>query len=198
MKEIYLIRHAQTDYNKKGIIQGSEVDSEIDEEGIKQSKLFYDYYKNYNFEKIYISNLKRTFLTVKEFINDGIVYEILSEFNEISWGINKGKSDDLDVYKRLTDSWTEGNLNNKFKGGESPNEIAVRLNRGISHIINEKFNKILICIHGRALRVLLSLILDKDLTRMDNYLHSNTCLYIIHYDRGKFILKEKNNIDHLT
>jgi len=198
MKEIYLIRHAQTDYNKKGIIQGSEVDSEIDEEGIKQSKLFYDSYKNYNFEKIYISNLKRTFLTVKEFINDGIVYEKLSEFNEISWGINKGKSDDLDVYKRLTDSWTEGNLNNKFKGGESPNEIAVRLNRGISHIINEKFNKILICIHGRALRVLLSLILDKDLTRMDNYLHSNTCLYIIHYDRGKFILKEKNNIDHLT
>jgi len=198
MKEIYLIRHAQTDYNKKGIIQGSEVDSEIDEEGIKQSKLFYDYYKNYNFEKIYISNLKRTFLTVKEFINDGIVYEKLSEFNEISWGINKGKSDDLDVYKRLTDSWTEGNLNNKFKGGESPNEIAVRLNRGISHIINEKFNKILICIHGRALRVLLSLILDKDLTRMDNYLHSNTCLYVIHYDRGKFILKEKNNIDHLT
>ena len=198
MKEIYLIRHAQTDYNKKGIIQGSEVDSEIDEEGIKQSKLFYDYYKNYNFEKIYISNLKRTFLTVKEFINDGIIYEKLSEFNEISWGINKGKSDDLNVYKRLTDSWSEGNLNNKFKGGESPNEIAVRLNRGISHIINEKFNKILICIHGRALRVLLSLILDKDLTRMDNYLHSNTCLYVIHYDRGKFILKEKNNIDHLT
>jgi len=142
MKEIYLIRHAQTDYNKKGIIQGSEVDSEIDEEGIKQSKLFYDYYKNYNFEKIYISNLKRTFLTVKEFINDGIIYEKLSEFNEISWGINKGKSDDLDVYKRLTDSWAEGNLNNKFKGGESPNEIAVRLNRGISHIINEKFNNI--------------------------------------------------------
>ncbi len=197
MKEIYLIRHAQTDYNKKGIIQGSEVDSEIDVEGIRQSKLFYDYYKNYNFEKIYISNLKRTFLTVKEFINDGIVYEKLSEFNEISWGINKGKSDDLDVYKRLTDSWTEGNLNNKFKGGESPNEIAVRLNKGILHIINENFNKILICIHGRALRVLLSLILDKDLTRMDNYLHSNTCLYIIHYDRGKFILKEKNNTDHL-
>ena len=198
MKEIYLIRHAQTEYNKKGIIQGSEVDSEINKEGTRQSKLFYDFYKNYNFEKIYISNLKRTFLTVKEFINDGIIYEKLSEFNEISWGINQGKSDNLNVYKRLTDSWTEGNLNNKFKGGESPNEIAVRLNEGINHIINENFNKILICIHGRALRVLLSLILDKDLTRMDNYLHSNTCLYIIHYDRGKFILKEKNNTDHLT
>jgi len=198
MKEIYIIRHAQTDYNKKGIIQGSEVDSEIDKEGIRQSKLFYDSYKNYNFEKIYISNLKRTFLTVKEFINDGIIYEKLSEFNEISWGINQGKSDNLNVYKSLTDSWAVGNLNNKFKGGESPNEIAVRLNEGINHIINENFNKILICIHGRALRVLLSLILDKDLTRMDNYLHSNTCLYIIHYDRGKFILKEKNNTDHLT
>ena len=87
MKEINLIRHAQTDYNKKGIIQGSEVDSEIDEEGIKQSKLFYDYYKNYNFEKIYISNLKRTFLTVKEFINDGVVYNpILNEFYWASLG----------------------------------------------------------------------------------------------------------------
>ena len=69
MKEIFIIRHAQTEFNKKGIIQGSEVDSEIDDVGIIQAESFYERYKNYNFDKIYISALKRTFLTVKSFLD---------------------------------------------------------------------------------------------------------------------------------
>jgi broad specificity phosphatase PhoE len=43
MKEIYFIRHGQTDENSLGIRQGAEIDSELNELGreqIKNSSLF--------------------------------------------------------------------------------------------------------------------------------------------------------------
>ena len=39
---LYIMRHAQTEYNKKGIIQGSEVDSDINKHGDIQASLFYN------------------------------------------------------------------------------------------------------------------------------------------------------------
>ena len=98
---LYIIRHAETEYNKLGLIQGSEVDSELNEVGIKQSELFYDFYKELDIKKIYVSGLKRTLQTVKRFIDNGIPYEKINDFNEISWGVNQGKNDDLVEYLSL-------------------------------------------------------------------------------------------------
>ena len=42
--KLHIIRHAETEYNKLGIIQGSEVDSGLNDLGLRQSELFYDYY----------------------------------------------------------------------------------------------------------------------------------------------------------
>ena len=54
---LYIMRHAQTEYNKKGIIQGSEVDSDINKFGDNQSSLFYDYYKSIPFDMVYVLSL---------------------------------------------------------------------------------------------------------------------------------------------
>ena len=174
--KLYIIRHAETEYNKKGIIQGSEVDSDINDIGESQANSFYEYYKNINFDKIYVLDLKRTFQTIRRFTENGSSYEKLKEFNEISWGVNQGKSDDLEDYARLIDTWLAGNLDNKFEEGESPNEMSVRLVKGFNKVLDDDHDTVLLCIHGRALRILLSKIIDNDLTKMDKYVHSNTCL----------------------
>ena len=57
--KLYIIRHAETEYNRNGIIQGSEVDSDINDVGERQAKSFFEYYKDINFDKIYVSDLKR-------------------------------------------------------------------------------------------------------------------------------------------
>ena len=194
---LHIIRHAETEYNKLGVIQGSEVDSELNKIGLRQSELFYEYYKNHNFKKIYVSGLMRTFQTVKKFTDNGFPYEKISDFNEISWGVNQGKNDDLAEYKMLTDSWKAGNLDNKFENGESPNEMVVRLMIGLDKIVNDNFDSVLLCIHGRALRVLLSKIIDNDLTMMDKYVHSNTGMYIIEYNEGKYSIIKSNLREHL-
>ena len=53
------------------------------------------------------------------------------------------------------------------------------------------------CSHGRALRILLSKIIDNDLTKMDRYIHSNTGLYIIDYINGEFSIIEMNSRKHI-
>ena len=197
--EIYILRHAETDYNKKGIIQGSEVDSNINSTGILQSDKFYSKYKDIEFDKVFVSNLKRTYQTVKNFIEiNNIPFEKLKEFNEISWGVNQGKNDDLKDYKKLIDTWLDGELDNKFECGESPNEMVIRLVEGFKYIISHNLERVLLCIHGRALRILLSEVLDKDLTKMDKYPHSNTGLYIMKYvDEENVRIMKSNLRDHL-
>ena len=195
--KLYIIRHAETEYNKKGIIQGSEVDSDINDVGESQANSFYEYHKDINFDKIYVSDLKRTFQTIRRFTENGLSYEKLKEFNEISWGINQGKSDDLEDYARLIDTWLAGNLDNKFKEGESPNEMSARLLKGFNKVLDDDHDTVLLCIHGRALRILLSKIIDNDLTKMDKYVHSNTGLYILEYKNGKYEILGSNLRDHL-
>ena len=195
--KLYIIRHAETEYNKKGIIQGSEVDSDINDVGESQANSFYEYYKDTNFDKIYVSDLKRTFQTIRRFTENGLSYEKLKEFNEISWGINQGKSDDLEDYARLIDTWLAGNLDNKFEEGESPNEMSARLVKGFNKVLDDDHDTVLLCIHGRALRILLSKIIDNDLTKMDKYVHSNTGLYILKYKNDKYEILGSNLIDHL-
>ena len=195
--KLYIIRHAETEYNRKGIIQGSEVDSDINDVGESQANSFYEYYKNINFDKIYVSDLKRTFQTIRRFTDNGLSYEKLKEFNEISWGVNQGKSDDLEDYARLIDTWLAGNLDNKFEEGESPNEMSVRLVKGFNKVLDDDHDTVLLCIHGRALRILLSKIIDNDLTKMDKYVHSNTGLYILEYKNGKYKIIGSNIRNHL-
>ena len=195
--KLYIIRHAETEYNRKGIIQGSEVDSDINDVGDDQAESFYDYYKDVNFDKIYVSNLKRTFQTIKRFTENGVECEKLKEFNEISWGVNQGKSDDLKDYAELIDTWLAGNLDNKFDEGESPNEMSVRLVKGFNKVLEDNHDIVLLCIHGRALRILLSKIIDNDLTKMDKYIHSNTGLYILEYRDGKYEILGSNLRDHM-
>ena len=195
--KLYIIRHAETEYNRKGIIQGSEVDSDINDVGESQANSFYEYYKNINFDKIYVSDLKRTFQTIRRFTEKGSSYEKLKEFNEISWGVNQGKSDDLEDYARLIDTWLAGNLDNKFEEGESPNEMSVRLVKGFNKVLDDDHDTVLLCIHGRALRILLSKIIDNDLTKMDKYVHSNTGLYILEYKNGKYEILGSNLREHL-
>ncbi|HYG15236.1 MAG TPA: histidine phosphatase family protein, partial [Bacteroidia bacterium] len=40
-KTIYLVRHGETEFNRMGIVQGSGVDSELNETGRKQADLFF-------------------------------------------------------------------------------------------------------------------------------------------------------------
>jgi probable phosphoglycerate mutase len=201
MKEIYLVRHGQTDFNKLGIVQGSGVDADLNETGQQQAAAFFETYQHIDFDKIYTSTLRRTWQSVNGFIQKGIAWEKHSTFNEISWGVREGTpfSPEEDAYYRwLIKSWNEGKTDIAIDGGESPNQVAVRQQEAIEILKNTQEKRILVCMHGRALRILLCQLTGKKLTEMESFGHHNLGLYLLHYDNQQFEIVKNNDITHLA
>jgi broad specificity phosphatase PhoE len=202
LKYIYLIRHGQTDYNVQGIVQGSRVDTNINEEGRRQATKFFETYKEIKFDKIYISKLKRTYQSVEKFIELGIPYESHLGLNEISWGDQDGQASSLEMrgyYQNVANAWANGNLDLKIGGGESPREVAARQQPVLDLILSREQEKnILICMHGRAIRILLCLLTNSDLSKMDTFEHSNLCLYLLKYENSIITIEKHFETGHLV
>lgn len=156
MVNIYLVRHGQTDYNVKGIIQGS-IDTLLNEVGVNQANEAAKSIKNLGIDKVISSPQKRATMTAdilcKE-LNQG--YEVWSQFKERSFGIFQGKS-----YKYLRENLSEEYYNFKrdfyFKveDGESMDDVYLRVKSAFK-LIKEKWSgkNILIVTHGSTARII--------------------------------------------
>jgi len=200
-KTLYIIRHGETDLNKNGIVQGRGMDTDLNKVGLKQSEAFYRAYKHIPFDKIYTSTLKRTHQTVQKFIDNGIPWVQYSGLDELAWGIYEGRESTEDIRTAFRDilwGWKNGELHLKFDRGESPLEVKERQLEVLEKIIESNNDQnILICMHGRALRLFLCTLTGSPLSEMDNFPHENTTLYKIQYNGDKFHIIDFNNTDHL-
>ncbi|MDX1628947.1 MAG: histidine phosphatase family protein [Fulvivirga sp.] len=201
-KKIYLVRHGQTDYNLKGIVQGSGIDADLNEKGRSQAKIFYEAFHEVPFDKVYTSALKRSIQSVESFIDQGIPHEILPELNEINWGTREGMKitpEEDAYYHEVIKEWQQGNTTLPIEGGESPQQVFERQTKAIESILsNSSEETILICMHGRAMRVLLCQLLNYPLYCMDLFEHTNLCLYKLSYTGSMFAVELFNYTEHLN
>jgi len=199
-KHIFIIRHGETDYNRAGIIQGRGVDISLNEAGRKQAKAFFLKYGRYPFERIYTSSLARSIETVQDFIDSGIPWSIRPELDEIDWGEQEGKETNKEMkelYRQVTTAWKSGDLHVRLPGGESILDLSWRQKSFIESIRHDRAREILICTHGRAMRALLCQFLGMDLSRMDEFPHSNLSLYRLLQNNAGFHLVLKHDRSHL-
>lgn len=200
-KKIVLLRHGQTDFNMKGIVQGSGVDSNLNANGHQQAEAFFHAYRQYGFDKLYTSALKRTHQTVRHFIDAQLDWTILSDLNEISWGKHEGQPitpEEDKYYQWMLKQWQLGDTSHKIEGGESPDEVAERLARGLDVIKKSSHEKILVCMHGRAIRIMLCLMLNYPLKSMDIFEHKNACVYELQFTGSMFHILKHNDVSHLA
>lgn len=201
-KKVYLVRHGQTDYNLQNIVQGSGVDTDLNDTGWKQARAFFDAYQHIPFDKVYTSALKRSQQSVQRFIDLGIPTEALAGLNEISWGTKEGHKvtpAEDEYYHHMLREWQKGNVDLRIEGGESPNEVVARMKPAVDHILNQKDEKtILICMHGRAIRIILCHLLNYPLRSMDMFEHQNLCLYVLNYNGQTFSVERYNDTKHLN
>ena len=202
-KTIYLIRHGQTEYNRKGVVQGSGIDAPLNEVGRMQAEAFYNAYRGTPFDHVYTSALQRSIQSVEQFLNDGIPTTSLAGLNEINWGVKEGKvptTEEHSYYKEIIDGWRTGNLDKAIEGGESPLMVQERQKPALKQILEQpEQHTVLVCMHGRAMRIFLCLLLNRDLRDMDQFAHTNLCLYLLHYhyDDQRFELIKENEQSHL-
>ena len=201
-RSFYIIRHGQTDLNKRGIVQGRGIDSPINETGRLQAEAFYHHYKHVSFDRVITSTLQRTHQTVERFINEGIPWVQIAGLDEISWGIYEGKvqSEELVTnFDQLVSDWAEGKLDCCIKDGETPDQMKLRQAAAMEQVleITKNDKNVLICTHGRAMRMLLCLLTDQSYAVMDTFPHTNTALYKVDYEDGKYTIDERYNVKHL-
>jgi len=199
-KKIYLVRHGQTDFNLQNIVQGSGVDTSLNETGRAQAAAFFETYKHVPFDKVYTSVLKRSQESVKSFLELGIPTEALAGLNEISWGTKEGHKitpEEDEYYHYMLKQWQLGNTSARIENGESPEDVVRRMKPAMDYILSKPEEQtILICMHGRAIRILLCYLLNYPLKSMDMFEHRNLCLYLLNYSGNMFTV-ERYDTDHL-
>lgn len=203
MLTIYLIRHGETDFNKKGIVQGGGVDSDLNEFGKLQSQLFFNHYQHIPFQAIYASGLKRTIQTLEPWKALGHDIKKDRKLNELSWGVLEGiqpTAEQKSLFHETIAKWQEGNVDAKIDGGESEREVWERTILFLDSLyVQHPSGNILVCSHGRTIRVILRNLFDLDMEdSLISPLH-NTSLTTLTYSEGNFQLDRSflNDIHHL-
>lgn len=200
-KELYIIRHGETELNKQGIVQGRGINSDLNDTGRAQADAFYAKYKDVAFDKVYTSELKRTHQTVKGFIDAGLPWTQLSGLDELAWGTWEGQPNDenaMAAFKSIMEKWQSGDYDARFEGGESPADVVIRQKEALELIRSAKDEKtVLICMHGRAMRLFLCLLTGRPLSEMTEFPHLNTTLYKVEMTGDQYVITGFNNTDHL-
>ena len=200
-KNIYLIRHGQTKFNQLGRVQGSGIDAPLNETGKKQSHAFFEAYKHIPFDKVYTSVLQRSIQSIQGFLDLGIPHQAYEELNEIHWGNREGQLIDIKndkEYQTMMNTWLNGGYDAKIGDGESPRELKKKQQSAMKDILSRKDERnILVCMHGRAMRILMCWMLGYELKQMDMFHHENLCLYLLHYAQGTFTVNAFNDTQHL-
>jgi probable phosphoglycerate mutase len=199
-KTLYIIRHGQTDFNLQGIVQGQGMNTSLNEQGEAQAKAFFRKYRDEGFEVIFTSSLQRTHQTVAPFVNELGLPEIrLAAFDEFNWGIFEGSSFGKfnAEYRALLAAWRAGDYQVAPPGGDAPAQVAIRQLQGLRDIYAHPAQKILLCMHGRAMRLLLCLLLNRPYSEMDDFEHDNLSLYKLQLKEVGNELLLRNDRSHL-
>lgn len=199
-KTLYIVRHGQTDFNKQGIVQGQGINTSLNDQGREQAKAFFKKYRDEGFEVIFTSSLQRTHQTVAPFIEELRLPEIrMAAFDEFNWGVFEGSAFGQfnAEYRALLAAWRSGNYEAAPTGGDAPARVALRQFEGLQAIRNHRAQKILLCMHGRAMRLFLCLLLERPYCEMDDFEHDNLSLYKLHLREDGNELVLRNDLSHL-
>mgnify|MGYP001302382098 CR=1 FL=1 len=200
-KTVYIIRHGETEYNRKHIVQGKGVNPGLNEKGKRQGLAFFECYKEVPFEVVLTSTLLRTHETVHPFVERGIPWERLPEIDELSWGVHEGKYSTPEMKKdffHTIGEWQRGNFEARAEAGESAAELAERMERFVNALHQRPEKHLLVCTHGRSLRGLVCKLKGESLTEMERYMSYNTALWKVQLDGGLWKFELENDISHLA
>ncbi|MFC1653680.1 histidine phosphatase family protein [Patescibacteria group bacterium] len=199
-KKIILIRHGETDYNKKGLAQGW-VDTDLSLKGLSQAKKVAKRLEKEIIHAIYSSDLKRAHETGNEIgkltgkkpkKTKDLRERDLGVFEEKSWKDIQTKMTSLYEGLRKTDDmqWKEHK-------GESRGEVRERLSNVLRHLSKKHKNEnIVITTHGGAKRQLLRLMGLFDATEYIPV--DNTSVTVLEKSKnGKYKITMFNDTSHL-
>ena len=127
---IYITRHGETQWNKKGLMQGWK-NSDLTEKGIENAKRLGESLKDINFDVIYTSPLGRANETAKCINGNKDTKIVLVEsLKEMGFGIWEGMENSKlkELYsEQYNNFWERPHLYKPHENGESFEELLLRV-----------------------------------------------------------------------
>lgn len=158
MRNIYILRHGQTDYNVERRLQGI-LDTPLNSVGLSQAYEISSSIKNLDIDKIISSPLSRAFDTAK-IIQSEIKLEteilVLDFLKEITRGVYDGiLSSELESLNPKLLSNLKEDFDVKPPEGESLADVYSRISSNFDSILNDNtWSNLLIVTHGITIRAI--------------------------------------------
>lgn len=108
---VVILRHGTTELNKQGMIQGSNVDSDLSKEGRAYAEKAAKNFDPSQFDAVYASPLKRAQQTARIFVGDKTSITTDKRIEELNYGSWDGKSS-LEYRKKHPDAFNSKGLIN--------------------------------------------------------------------------------------
>ena len=182
-------------------MQGRGVDAPLNDVGKEQANKTFEHLKHEIFDHVFTSSLVRTHQTVAQFIESGLPSSSLADLDEISWGKMEGikaTREDKNLYAETIKNWRKGELSKAVGQGETPLQVMIRQKKAVDVLLQQDAEKLLVCMHGRAMRILLCWMLNYPLNYMDGFPHQNCAYYKLIYRKNTFFIDEFNVNGHLN
>lgn len=200
---LYVIRHGETEWNKKKILQGW-LNSNLTKEGKEAADNLRKKFKedNIKIDQIYTSTQKRAIDTA-EIINKDFNLEItkLDELKELGFGkwenmciddIYKEYEEDYNIYINSPKDYTP------TCGGESYEELYERVERALDIILSSNKENILVVTHGVTLKVIVSLLENIPLEKINEIpIYKGTAVNKFIINNDEIIYEIKGDTSHL-
>lgn len=197
--EIYIIRHGETVWNEKGLLQGSE-DIELNSNGRELAGITGEKLEDIHFDKIYSSPLIRAYETanlIRGHRNIPIIRD--DRLRELSFGINEGKDSmkiRRDEHNPFHNFFSRPELYVPPEGGETLEHICDRAKEFLQQVIEpqaDSLERIMIVAHGALNKALMCYILNHGI---DEYwsggLQTNCGAIVVRLDHeGYHVLDDK-------
>ena len=157
MPIVYLLRHAQSVANTKGILAGQDDSVQLSKDGFKQSKELVNHLKTLKISQVYCSPLTRCIQTITPFmkVNPKIEFEIKSTLIEMNYGQWSGKKLSALARDKRWKSVQNKPSSFVFPQGESFKQMRQRVDTLIEELKLKK-GPILLVTHGDIIKMILA------------------------------------------
>lgn len=200
MKNIFLIRHGQSEYNAKKIIQG-HIDTALTPLGFVQARLAGEALKKHNIQKIISSDLRRAYQTATV-IGDvlDLPVEVDERIREMHFGEWEGRTYEHIYANNFEDfkNWLKSPVACPLPSQEDINEFTDRLNSFLNYILNLQEKNIAVVGHGGSIQGIICLACNIGIENIWGLMHNNTGISLIKLnERHCGEIKFLNDSEHI-
>ena len=195
MPIVYMLRHAQSVANTKGILAGQDNSVELSKDGHKQAQVLVPYLSKLKINRIYSSPLTRCIQTIQPYmqLNPDLDFEVDERFIEMDYGLWSGKRLSALARDRRWRSVQNKPSTFTFPQGESFRSMRKRVDLALTELSREK-GVVLIITHGDIIKMSLASALGLPIDRFQKFVSEPASLTVINLEKNSSTVLQTNYV----